>query len=114
VSSKEGDETDGSGSAIRQLLPMLLRTRADLPDDNGVTQPHVGTFETRQSDSQWLTDGSFLVRDVVRELVEPTGRVSVESGKGAVVWRSREEDDSRACVSAWILTKQPDVHSQAL
>ena len=41
----------------------------NVPDKNGVAELDIGPLEPRQRYSERLTQGSFLERDVVRQLV---------------------------------------------
>lgn len=98
MSSEQSDKTDRSSSAKCQLVALTM-TPIDPPNDNGVTELDFCSFQTSKSDSQRLTDRSFFERNIVRKFVEPSSRVSVESGEGTVVWRGGEEHDTWTCAS---------------
>jgi hypothetical protein len=71
--------------------------RGDSRDDDSIAQPDPRSIDPSQGDGERFTKTTFFVRDVVRELVDPFGRVDVVSGQGTVVRRGGEEDDVRAC-----------------
>jgi hypothetical protein len=54
--------------------------RGDSRDDDPIAQPDPRSIDTSEGDGERFTKTTFFVRDVVRELVDPFGRVDVVSG----------------------------------
>lgn len=68
--------------------------KADLPDEEWISEPDTCPLDTCQSHGERLAQRAFLERDGIGELVYPAGGVRMEPSEGTVVRRCRKEHNA--------------------